>query len=165
MKVEIDLDFLKKNNLSPTEYVVLYLMDKGIDDFNNDVIMRSLENKGFIENGKITVPLFKNYNCKMWIDKWLELWPTLLTPQNYRISGNRTEVINRMNKFLKEHDYSEEIIFEATKNYLTRKKNENYNFTKRNTKFIKDNDGSTLEQECEALVKGNVKPKDNVRFM
>lgn len=165
MKIEIDLNFLKENNLSPTEYVVLYLMDKGIDDFQNDQILASLEKKGFVENNKIIIPLFKKTNCKDWIDKWLDLWPTSLTPQKYRISGNRAEVINRMNKFIKEHDYSEEIIFQATKNYLNIRKLENYNFTKKNTKFIKDIDGSVLEQECLAIVKGEVKEKSNTIFL
>jgi|688.fasta_scaffold401225_4 hypothetical protein len=165
MKIEIDLNYLKENNLSPTEYVVLYLINKGLNDFQNTQILESLERKGFLKDGLVVSIEPVKLNCKEWIDKWLDLWPTLITPQNYRISGNKTEVINRMNKFIKEYDYSPDVIFEATKKYLNRKKAENYNFTKKNTKFIKDTDGSILEQECNAIINGEKKEITNTKFL
>lgn len=169
MKIEVDLDFLKEKNLSPTEFVILTLIKEGINDFQNEVIIKSLTDKGYLVDGYVTISLSNKVSCKQWIDKWLSLWPTQIINSGtttYRVSGNKNEVINRMNRFIKEHpEYNDEIVLKATENYLDQRKKENYKYTKKNTKFIRDIDGSTLEAECEAVLSGEEKPKDNVRYI
>lgn len=153
MKIEIDLDFLKSKNLSPSEYVVAYLIFQNLNETRNPTIEQSLEKKGFLVEGKI-INLFVDTNCKLWIDEWLKLWPTGLY-NGYRVSGNRAQVINRMNKFLKDNpEYNKDIIFKATQNYLNEKRKTNYSYVKKNSKFISDSDGSVLEAECYAVLNG-----------
>ena len=169
MKIEVDLDFLKEKNLSPTEFVILYLINQGINDFQNEMVINSLTSKGYLKDGYVTIKLDKNTTCKQWIDKWLSLWPTHSINSgttSYRVSGNKNVVIARMNSFLKEHpEFTENIIMKATENYLDQRKKENYRYTKKNSKFIKDIDGSVLESECIAVVNGEEKAKENVRFI
>lgn len=165
MKIEIDTDVLKEKGLSPSEYVILYLISQGITDFQNETLINSLINKGYLVDGKSTLS-FNNSNCKNWIKDWLLLWPTGIF-NGYRVSGNSAEVTNRMSKFIKEHpEYDKDIIFKATENYLSEKKKNNYQFIKKNSKFIKDADGSALEAECEAVFKGEESSlKDNTKFL
>lgn len=168
MKIEIDLEILKNLNLSPSEYVVLYLIDKGINDFQNELIINSLIKKGYLnENKNLIQNLFNSNSCKHWIDEWLSLWPSFILPGNYRVSGNRNEVINRMNKFIKENpNFNKDIIIKATENYLNRQRNQGWAYTKKNSKFIKDTDGSILEGECLAIIENNESfIQNNVKFI
>lgn len=88
--------------------------------------------------------------------KWLDLWPKKEeTGLEYHISGNGPECRKRMRAFIK--NYKQRFgerqkflyicirVYEATKEYLESKKMD-YSFTKKNVKFIQDNDGSVLEQ-------------------
>jgi hypothetical protein len=90
-----------------------------------------------------------------WIDEWVALFPTDLLSKGYltySVSGNTSACVIRMKRFLKEHkDITKEIIFKATKLYLSEQKLRNWSFTKKNSKFISDNDGSVLEQYCERI--------------
>lgn len=155
MKIVIDLEELDKLNLSPTEYVVLKLIEENqLIQYPvlNDRIFESLYNKGWLDINK---KLIKSIGKDSQLDQWLSLWPTFVIPQNYRISGNYQDCKYRMEKFIKKYGYSWDVIMEATKSYLNRQKKNNWNMTKKNVKFIYDNDGSLLAEECEAWLTGD----------
>jgi hypothetical protein len=91
------------------------------------------------------------------LEEWLSLWPTkLIIPLNsygsYRVSGNTTQCKSRMIKFRKQYpQFSDEEILQATKNYIDRKQRENWEYVKKNVKFIYDRNTSELYNELIAL--------------
>ena len=90
-----------------------------------------------------------------WIDDWLLLFPKGMNKIiGYDIHGNKTECLNRMSKFRKEHfeKYNSEIIIKATKLYLKEQEKNKWAFTKKNVKFIYDENGSMLENYCERII-------------
>jgi hypothetical protein len=158
MEIEINLKLLKENNITPNQYVFLYLKNEklyndyiqlNLDEFSHLLQERFITLDELTDKGK---NLFSKNTVNDWIKEWLNLWPKEIL-HGYRVSGNSLQVIKKMKTFCKEFpEYNKDIIFKATNNYLQRKKNENWEFTKKNSKFIFDIDGSTLEQECIAIV-------------
>jgi hypothetical protein len=89
-----------------------------------------------------------------WINKWIELWPTNLSKIiGYSVSGNTMACKTRMNKFIRDFpQYSIEDIFNATKKYLKEQELKGWIYTKKNSKFIYDKDGSFLETYCNSVI-------------
>ena len=106
--------------------------------------------------GNFKFPELNKDDVNVWIDEWLALFPTDLMSKGiltYSVSGNKAACITRMKRFLREHkNYDKEIIMKATQRYLDYQKQKNWQYTKKNSKFIYDNDGSILEQFCEDVV-------------
>lgn len=153
MIVNVDLEKLQKLNLSPNEYVYLILKkNKTYIDIRNPVIEKKLKDRGFIsENGEIYIDEDTNND---WINDWLSLWPKgVLKATRYPVAGNEKEVKKRMSKFILEYpEYTPDIIMSATKKYLEERSKENWKYTHKNIKFIKDREtGSELARWCENL--------------
>jgi len=175
MNVVIDIEKLIKYKINANEYIALYLkfINLEIKELNLSNIYDSLITKGFINSsGGLNVPpgLFKDITSESinsWIKEWLSLWPTMLLPNGYRVSGNSLECKKRMVRFQKIFpQYDKDIIIQATTNYLTRQEHYNWQYTKKNSKFIFDSETSTLEQECEAILNGenNVTSTNTIDF-
>jgi len=97
------------------------------------------------------------------LDSWLSLWPTKAQmtravgyPTPYAINGNKPECKKRMLMFLNEWndrigiecslEESLRMITDATIAYLEEKEKQQYNFVKKNHKFIRDLNGSILAE-------------------
>ena len=93
------------------------------------------------------------------LKEWVAQWPSPSQIRkdgghlSYSISGNLPECRKRMARFLKQWDEfvdSEsnpyDLIAAATEKYLERQRDNGWEFTKKNHKFILDNDGSVLSQ-------------------
>lgn len=163
MTTTINLEELKEYDLTPNQQVLLKaIKSNNLDlifwDYSND--LEELKTKGYYPTEKI-INSMKNFNFHNFVIEWMKLWPTHELPGGYRVSGNTMEVTKRMKKFLTAFNYSPDIIIQATKNYLEARRFQNWVYTKKNSKFIYDSDGSMLEQECQALTLGEVKPRDN----
>lgn len=165
-KLTINLQELKEYDLTPNQYFLLkcikaHNLDYIFWDYSADYEI--LQTKGYIpfDKSKQVVNSDK-FNFPNFINEWMSLWPTFELPGGYRVSGNTMEVKKRMKTFFKNHpEYTPEQILSATNNYLSSKKIQNWAYTKKNSKFIYDADGSMLEQECQALVSGNSAVRDN----
>lgn len=102
-------------------------------------------------------------NVESWIDDWRNLFPEGINPAGYRYRGNKLEVTKKMLKFVANHPYSKEEIFEATKRYIERFSVRGYNYMQQAHYFIEKKDtGSNLEAECENL--REVKPQKEERY-
>lgn len=157
MKIEIKK--LKQINITPNQFIILNLIKnkKTSDlfwDIEKDLV--SLQEKGLIKDEELTskaLTLFNKQNFTEWFNKWLALWPTQNMPGGYRVSGNSMQSRLRMAKFTNDFpNYDLDIIFKATQNYLKDRENNNWTFIKKNAKFIYDNEGSVLEQECQSII-------------
>jgi hypothetical protein len=98
-----------------------------------------------------------------WIDDWLALFPKGMNKKlGYDIHGNRAECINRMSKFRRDNfdRYNKDTIIKATKLYLKEQERNKWAFTKKNVKFIYDENGSMLENYCDRIVEGDYDIED-----
>jgi len=130
------------------------------------------------EHPKFSMPLFinatepviniKDSDIKTFVIKdFIPLFPTQSeTGLPYAISGNTAACVTRMTKFVKEFNklfnakYPQSEIFSlilrATKNYLEEKRCVGYGYTKKNVKFISDENGSELENRVRNILTGNL---------
>lgn len=123
-----------------------------------------------------------------WVNRWMKLWPTMGQvlkegyQLDYAISGHAPEVRKRMKKFvgpgpegfcermgISEDDcdleYKLDIIWKATEAYIEHLRNTEYQFPKKNHKFIIDNGGSILEEWCHRVInKVTDEPKRTFRI-
>lgn len=91
-----------------------------------------------------------------WLDEWLELWPSNIRWDGVKIRSKPSECIHKFKRLLKVRpELTKEIIFEATKRYLTERENNDWKFTRRAYFFIKKNDESMLEQFCDDILEEN----------
>lgn len=97
-----------------------------------------------------------------WVTDWIDMWPKPSdTGLTYSVSGNAPEVKKRFRMFFKEWsardlpdvpwDKKLELVVEATEKYLQERELEDWAYTKKNHKFIKDNNGSALADQIEML--------------
>jgi len=122
--------------------------------------LKILENRGFIENEnnpKLTQKALDYLGeTNLWIDDWIKLWPTGLDKKiGYSVSGNTESCKLRMNRFITKNEYDKETILKATKLYLRMQELNNWEYTKKNYKFIYDKESSILEDYCEKVINGD----------
>jgi len=105
-----------------------------------------------------------------WIVEWNDLWPT--AGQIFQDKGvvidyspkqAITSVLTRMKSFMKNFrklfpdvtaNERVDLIMRATELYLSEKESQDYAFIKKSTKFIQDNNGSTLAEYITRLQSG-----------
>lgn len=122
-----------------------------------------LANKGQNKVTKSNLEKVAKVEIIEWIDKWLALFPKGMNKKlGYDIHGNKSECINRMSKFRRDNfdKYNSETIILATKLYLKEQERNKWAFTKKNVKFIYDENGSMLENYCERIVDGDYEKDD-----
>ena len=143
-------------NLSPDALFQIKLMKISPDELFEISKVESLNKYSGIEFSK----------------KWLDLWPTQAkTGLNYSVSGNTKVCKAKIKTFVKSFfsyfpnlktTYTvsniEELIYRATKEYLTYQESRMYLYTKKNSKFIQDSAGSVLEEWCNKLIKNELIP-------
>lgn len=88
------------------------------------------------------------------ISEWCDLYPPDVMFKGNRIKSKPKDCVNKMKIFCKNNPtFTKDIIFAATKQYLTERKAENYTYTKRSTYFIsKQGEPSLLEEYCDRII-------------
>lgn len=122
-----------------------------------------MANKGQNKVAKSNLEKVAKVEIIEWIDDWLALFPKGMNKKlGYDIHGNKSECINRMSKFRRDNfdKYNSETIILATKLYLKEQERNKWAFTKKNVKFIYDENGSMLENYCERIVDGDYEKDD-----
>lgn len=122
-----------------------------------------MANKGQNKVAKSNLEKVAKVEIIEWIDDWLALFPKGMNKKlGYDIHGNKSECINRMSKFRRDNfdKYNSETIILATKLYLKEQERNKWAFTKKNVKFIYDENGSMLENYCDRIVEGDYEKDD-----
>lgn len=137
------------------------LCNRGYIEIDSDTNAVSITEKGLNLIDEVST-----HNNEEWFEEWLKLFPTNLSKIiGYSVSGNSVECKKRMNKFMRIHkNFTPKIIIDATKMYLKEKRSNGWEFTKKNSKFIADKDGSVLEDYCQRIIDGT-KSTDSVIFL
>jgi hypothetical protein len=96
-----------------------------------------------------------------WIEEWTELFPKDVMSNGQPIYSTPKDCVNKMQKFLKDNpEYEKELIFAATKVYLLKQRQKDWEFTRTASNFINHQQkGSLLASWCEACL-GNRKPTE-----
>jgi len=88
-----------------------------------------------------------------WIDDWYNLFPSKVRSGGYPVRCDKRGCFKKMIKFCKDNpDYNKDIIFEATKFYITSAKNKDYQYMKLAPYFIEKDGISMLAGECENII-------------
>lgn len=109
----------------------------------------------FLENVSMAAAMGTTID-KEWMARWISKWPPpSVTGLDYSISGNTAACVRNMKRFLKDFNQvfgvdmtleeQMEIIDRATDEYLEKQEYDDWQYTKKNAKFIMDSNGSVLE--------------------
>ena len=87
------------------------------------------------------------------VDVWYELWPVGVRPNGYLVRSGKKPVGKKLLKFIKEYpEFSEEVILEATAQYVKSYALKGYSFMKTASYFIYKDGESVLAGECEKYI-------------
>lgn len=142
-------DYTKK------DFYNLYIKDlitNEIDENNEEEL--NIENLKLNKNIQQQI-LEKERKFLDFVNSYYELFPKGVKTGNLFVKSNKAKCGSKLKKFIQNHkEYTEEIILQATKNYIEYCKRKNYEFMKTAFYFI-DKDGvSILESECENILNG-----------
>lgn len=169
-KIELNLKLLEKNDLSPNEFIYLYIIFNGLNVSTYHLDERfNLQKKGFLEYikdevliTKKTIDLFvkksKSEQVKEdvlgeFVEKYRNLFPGGIKSGDRLVQGDLLGCLRKFRAFKRKFKYSEDQILEATKNYLNAKKKANYHMITCADYFIEKNGASMLASYCENLDK------------
>ena len=85
-------------------------------------------------------------------DLWYALWPQGVRPNGYLVRSGRSPVMKKLAKFRKEYpEFSDDVIIEATHQYIKRCSLKGYAYMKTASYFIYKDNESVLAGECERI--------------
>lgn len=121
------------------------------DDIYNDDLTANID-CFFVKEKGISLFLSDSINFKDLAEKIRNLFPAGIKTGGYYVRGSVSSIEAKLKKFNKKFpQYSEEDIINATKNYIDRKRKENWNMIKTAENFIFKDEVSILAAECENL--------------
>ena len=166
MNINIDLERLKKEQLTPDEYCILHCTYKGVDyrEYFNTVedTCAYLAEKGYMrENPEIEgmynltgtgLALFeKPDDFIQFVEQYRNLFPKGVKSGNGTpIRGDKNGVIKKLTWFLMTYpEFSKRTILEATKLYVDQMKRNGYAYMTQADYLIQKSNGSKLAALCE----------------
>lgn len=165
MLINVDIKKCWTLNMTPSQYVFLYALNKNI----NEVLIAEADLKQLIEEGYIRrssttwiltadglnlIEQFTNINdnnIDSFVDKYRDLFPKGVKSGNGTpIRGDKQGCTKKMEWFLKTYpEYSFITILEATKKYVEDMRRKNYAFMVQADYFIQKDGASKLAGMCE----------------
>jgi hypothetical protein len=138
-----------------TLYIITNLFDKGF-------VKKVDKNSSLIGPDNLVVTesfskLFKNGNSDedvdSWLDSWYDLWPIGVKSGGYYLKSDKVGSARKMKRFFRNYpNYTMELIFKATENYLAEQSIKGYQYSKLAPYFIYKDGLSVLAGECEHLL-------------
>lgn len=153
--MNLELGVLNKHELTPDEYVWLY---KRYFQDNTHVYVRistdDLKEREWLNEDLSLSPkscsLFSD-DISTWIEEWREVFPNIRASHG-NVRGDRQGCLKKMKVFCKKYpEYTKEIIFKGTQNYVQAKKRDGYQFMKLAHYFIEKDGISDLASYCEQV--------------
>ncbi len=153
--MNLELGVLIKHGLTPDEYVYLYKMYSKdsthvyVRISTDDLIKREWLLEDLTLSPK-SCSLFSD-DVSTWIEEWREVFPNIKASHG-NVRGDRQGCLKKMKAFCKKYpEYTKDIIFKGTQNYIIAKKKDGYQYMKLAHYFI-DKDGiSDLASYCEQV--------------
>jgi len=172
MEVQLDIDSIKQNNLTPHLYLFLLYLEENrkfpwpVSEEELEFLQKEswvrFSSEGIILRPKFAkefpgkTPLKNTSQRKEvvedWVDEWRNLFPAGVKSGGRPIKGDKKGVLKKMKAFVKEYPKtSKEDIFRATKNYILEKKQEDYKFMICADYLINKDGSSMLSSLIESL--------------
>lgn len=163
--------FCSTHNLTPNEvYALYYIVNKEASIYLNvniDAYKMSLRVKGWLDSNselakKSHISLFKDDSISAEnIEKYKVLWPAIMLPSGKNARSSSIELEGRFKWFFDNFDYSWDIIYKATLEYVKYYEERGYNFMRTSAFFIfKESTPklrtSTLAEWCDKVTTGDV---------
>lgn len=124
------------------QHQLLFIKNSNVTDFRNLVL-----------NEDQFVKIFDVQTANSFIEKWFDLWPKGVMSGGYYVRTDIRSCESKMSKFMKRYPkYNEDIIMNATRNYLNRLKVDGFNYLMLAPNFIEKNNQSILAGECQNIV-------------
>lgn len=164
MIIQIDTEKLNLLKLTPDQYVMLYYLNNKLDCIISPQMKSELEKLQFIDtDGNITLlgkSIFveeKKDTIDDLLKKMIEYFPKGVKSGGLPVrSSIDREVKQKIEKFRKEYDYSDDTIINACKKYSEDRKKEGYTYMKVFKYFIgKRGEGSLLADYCSMILEGD----------
>jgi len=141
--------------------------DKFVIRFDNlEVCSSSVESLNKTNLIDIDIPEVKttSKDISKFVNIWYELWPVGVRPNGYLVRSGKKPVEKKLRKFVKEYpEFDEEVILEATAQYVKQYQLKGYSFMKTASYFIYKDGESTLAGECEKYIATPKRDIDDVK--
>ncbi len=167
MKVTLNLKKLIELQINATQYLLLLAIahDKLTNTLKyvlyNDLdlyILQSLKVLEVRDISKLTFTI-KPENIETakkllsidnitWIREWYDLWPEGVKSMGYYVKSNFESVESKMENFVHKHDYTKNVIMDATKTYIEEMRHKGWKGMQLAAYFIEKQKSSTLEAYC-----------------
>lgn len=96
------------------------------------------------------------------LESWMSLWPKGIKSSGLYIRSDFASVKHKMVRFIKNHpQYSLDLIYKATKLYLTEREINGWAYVKLAPYFIEKDNISVLASMCEAILSGASEESDD----
>ena len=105
-------------------------------------------------------------NTGNWITEWVTIYPEDAMFNDRKLRSQPEDCVKKMQKFCKDNpQYTKDIIFAATKQYIEEKERKNFEYTKQATYFIsKQGEPSLLKEYCQRVLIGKVEVKQPIVY-
>jgi hypothetical protein len=99
------------------------------------------------------------------VEEYYQLWPKGIMSGGYAVKSGRDACASKLRTFMKKNPlYTQQIILQATSNYIQRCKGNDYQFMKLANYFISKDGISVLETCCEEIVNGTFKQPSKINI-
>lgn len=99
------------------------------------------------------------------VEDYYQLWPKGITSGGYAVKSGKDACASKLRTFMKKNPlYTQQIILQATSNYIQRCKGNDYQFMKLANYFISKDGISVLENCCEEIVNGTFKQPSKINI-
>jgi hypothetical protein len=164
MKIQIDVSKLDKLNITPNEFILMYIISINNSIHTNCATnsdLEKLQREGYIKivadngivlraKGAALLPS-KVANVELWIEDWRSIWPIGVRSGGRPVRGNKADCLMKMTKFMESSEYTKDEIMASTFAYVTQKKHEDYKYMISADYFIRKDNCSLLESWCEDM--------------
>lgn len=164
MKIQIDLSKLDNLNITPNEFIFMYILsttgvlrknyvdNSDLDKLQKEGYIKIMPNDGVNLRAK-AIALFpiKTAGVEVWIEDWRAIWPIGVRSGGRPVRGNKSDCLLKMTKFMESTEYTKEEIMASTFAYVTQKKHEDYKYMISADYFIRKDNCSLLESWCEDM--------------
>jgi len=175
MKIQLETEFLLRNQITPTTYAAFLIATTGsvseyeafVKEFGEPTIQ---DLKKFRKIGLLKVPEGKkvkeltifdvndNYDNssdpELWIDEFMEIFPGgVRNKAGYYIRTSKRIVLKKLIKFIKENKEfaKKDMIMQATQNYINKQASSGFQMCKLAPNFIEKDGSSVLAAECQGI--------------
>jgi hypothetical protein len=165
------INIIESRNQEDWSWLIMLLPQERVEKYIAFLIKRNIiekieENKTDFHNlrlvAKKKVKVKDSSDFGSFVEEFYNLWPRGIMSGGYAVKSGKASCSTKLRTFLKDHkEYTQEIVLQATKNYIEKCKFNGYQYMKLANYFINKDGVSVLETWCDQIVSGVVNSRSN----